>query len=45
LGYILGAGLETLLRLLLLDTRRAARSAGRCVGAIRYRARQLSQAK
>ncbi len=41
LRNVLRGGLETLLRLLLLDTRRAARSAGRCVGAIRYRARLI----
>ncbi len=38
-GYALAASAETLLRLLLLDTRRAARSAGRCMGVLRYRAR------
>ena len=37
LGYGLGAAAETLLRLLLLDPRRAARSAGRVVGVLRYR--------
>jgi N-acetylglucosaminyl-diphospho-decaprenol L-rhamnosyltransferase len=37
LGYGLGAAAETLLRLLLLDPRRAARSAGRVAGVLGYR--------
>ena len=37
LGYGLGAAAETVLRLLLLDPRRAARSAGRVAGVLRYR--------
>lgn len=37
LGYGLGAAAETLLRLLLLDGRRAARSAGRVAGVLGYR--------
>lgn len=37
LGYGLGASAETLLRLLLLDGRRAARSAGRVAGVLGYR--------
>ena len=37
LGYTLGAAAETLLRLLLLDPRRAARSAGRVAGVLGYR--------
>ena len=38
LGYGLGAVAETLLRLLLLDPRRAARSAGRLAGVLGYQA-------
>ena len=39
LGYGLGAVAETLLRLVLLDGRRAARSAGRVAGVLSYRSR------
>ena len=39
LGYGLAAAAETLLRLLLLDGRRAARSAGRVAGVLAYRGR------
>lgn len=43
LKYGVGAGIETLLRLMLLDTRRAARSAGRCMGVLRYRAHHATK--